>query len=54
MMFKVKFKYDRHSKPDIVYSVRKADDGITEFLMYQFGEWYWRDANAYEPWEDEA
>ncbi len=53
-MFKVKYKYDRNPKPDIVYSVRKADDGTTEFLMFQFGGWYWRDADSYEPWEDEA
>lgn len=54
MMFKVKHKYDRNPKPDIVYSVRKADDGTTEFLMFHFGGWCWRDADSYEPWEDEV
>lgn len=49
MMFKVKWKYDWNLKPDTVYSVRKADDGTTEFLMFQFGGWYWRDADSYEP-----
>lgn len=54
-MFKVKWKYCP-SKPESVYAVRKADDGTTEFLMYQYGGWYWRDADSYEPWcepEDE-
>lgn len=53
MMFKVKYKYDRNPKAEIVYSVRTADDGTTEFLMFQFGGWYWRDADSYEPWEEE-
>ena len=53
-MFKVKYKYDRNPKPEMVYCVRKADDGTTEFLMFQFGEWYWADAYNFEPWEDEA
>lgn len=53
-MFKVKYKYDRNPKLEIVYSVRKADDGTTEFLMFQYGEWYWRDADFYEPWEEEV
>lgn len=52
-MFKVKYKYDRNAKPDIVYSVRKAEDGSTEFFMFQFGEWYWRDADSYEPLEED-
>lgn len=53
-MFKVKWKYDVKSKPEAVYAVRKADNGTTEFLMYQFGRWYWRDADSYEPWEEET
>ena len=53
-MFKVKYKYDKNPKPEIVYSVRKADNGITEFLMFRYGEWCWCDANLYEPWEEEA
>ena len=53
-MFKVKYKYDRNSKPDIVYSVRKADDGTTEFLMYKYGTWGWVNSDNYEPWEEEA
>ena len=54
LMFKVKCKYIRNPKPLIVYSVRKADNGTTEFLLFQCGEWYWRDADAYEPWEEEV
>lgn len=53
-MFKVKWKYNKNSKPEIVYSVRKMNSDITEFLMYQFGGWYWRDADSYEPLEDEV
>lgn len=53
-MFKVKFKYDKNSKAEIVYSVRKADDGTTEFLVFRFGRWNWYDANFYEPCEEEA
>lgn len=52
-MFKVNYKYANHPKPETVYSVRKADNGTTEFLMYQFGEWKWRDADNYEPWQEE-
>ena len=54
LMFKVKYKYDTNPKPEIVYSARKADDGTVEFLMFQYGGWYWCDADSYEPWEDEA
>ena len=53
-MFKVKYKYDRNAKPDIVYSVRKAYDGTTEFLIFESGRWYWYDADFYEPWEEET
>lgn len=53
-MFKVKYKYDRNPKPEIIYSVRKADDGTTEFLMFKYGTWGWVDADSYEPLEDEA
>lgn len=53
MMFKVKWKYDKNSKPEIVYSVRKADNGTTEFLMFRFGEWYWVDADSFEPCVEE-
>lgn len=51
-MFKVKYKYDRNPKPEIIYSVHRGDDGTTEFLMFQFGEWCWRDADSYKPWEE--
>lgn len=37
-MFKVKYKYGMDPKPYIVYSVRKADDETTEFLMFQYGD----------------
>ena len=53
-MFRVRFRYDMNPEPDLVYSVRKADDGTTEFLMYKHGGWYWFDADLCEPWEDEV
>ena len=52
-MFKVKFKYAKNPKPQIVYSVHKADDGTTEFLMFQFEGRFWRNADMYEPCEEE-
>lgn len=51
-MFKVKCKYDVKGKPEAVYAVKRFDDGETYFLMYNFGEWDWRNSNIYEPWEE--
>lgn len=53
-MFKVKWKYDVKSKPETVYAVQRFDDGDTYFLMYQFGEWCWRNADSYEPPKEKA
>ena len=52
-MFKVKDKYCySNPKSYVVYSVRKADDGTTEFLMFTFGGWHWFNADYYEPLEE--
>lgn len=53
-MFKVYYKYDRHPKPEIVYAVRKADDGTIDFLMFKYETWGWVDADNYEPWQEEV
>lgn len=53
MMFKVKWKYDTNSKPESVYFVHKTDDGVTEFLMFKYGGWYWMDADNFEPCVEE-
>lgn len=53
-MFKVKYKYDRNPKAEIVYSVRQTGDETTEFLVFEDEWWYWRDADSYEPWEKEV
>lgn len=52
-MFKVKWKYDVNSKPEVVYGIHIFDDGETYFLMYQFGEWCFRLADSYEPLKEE-
>lgn len=51
-LLKVKWKYDVNGKPEIVYAVQRFDDGDTYFLMYQLGEWCWRNADSYMPEEE--
>jgi hypothetical protein len=53
MMFKVKFKYLDEPHIYTVYCVRRADNGTTDILIYDAGEWRWRSACFYEPCEEE-